>query len=81
MFYDGYHFWGMHMMWWFFWVLFLFTIFGWFEPVPKRKIKRDSPLDILQKRFAAGQITTEEYEAKKKILESDLQKIFNTSSK
>lgn len=81
MFYDGYHFWGMHMMWWFFWVLFLFTIFGWFEPVLKRKIKRDSPLDILQKRFAAGQITTEEYEVKKKILESDLQKIFNTSSK
>jgi putative membrane protein len=34
-------------------------------------MKKDSPLDILQKRFAAGEITTEEYQEKKKILEND----------
>ena len=72
MFYDGYHFWGMHLIWWIFWLLFIFAIFGWFEPVPKKRIKKDSPLDILQKRFAAGDITNEEYQEKKKTLEADL---------
>ena len=50
------------------------ALFGWFEPVSKRRIMRDSPLDILQKRFATGEITTEEYQAKKTILETDIAK-------
>lgn len=72
MMYDGYHFWGMPLFWWVFWLFLLVLVFGWFKPVPKRRIRRDSPLDILQKRFASGEITTEEYEQKKKILESDV---------
>ena len=67
MYYED-HFFGMHMLWWLFWLILLFVLFGWFAPVPK---KRMSPLDILQKRFAAGEPTTEGYEEKKKILESD----------
>jgi len=35
-------------------------------------LKKDAPLDILQKRFAAGQITNEEYRERKKILTVDL---------
>ena len=73
----GYDFMGMHLLWWIFWVLILFIAFGWFEPVPKRRIRRDSPLDILQKRFATGEITTEEYHEKKTILESGLVKNTN----
>ena len=42
--------------------------------VPGQRKKKDSPLDILHKRFASGQITTEEYQEKKKILENDLVK-------
>jgi putative membrane protein len=42
--------------------------------IPGQRKKKDSPLDILQKRFASGQITTDEYQAKKKILENDLVK-------
>lgn len=33
MFYDGYHFFGMHMIWWFFWIAFIWVIFGMYEPV------------------------------------------------
>jgi len=42
--------------------------------IPYMRIKRDSPLDILKKRLASGEITTEEYNEKKKILQDDLAK-------
>jgi putative membrane protein len=42
--------------------------------IPFQRYKKDSPLDILQKRFASGEITNEEYQEKKNILESDLVK-------
>ena len=31
--YNGYHFFGMHMLWWFFWILFIGGNFGTYEPV------------------------------------------------
>ena len=68
---HGYHFWGMHLLWWLFWIICLFIIFGWYGPARKRKAKKDSPLEILQRRFASGEITKEDYEEKKKILQSD----------
>ena len=67
-----YGFFGMHMLWWLFWIILISILFGWFEPVPKRRIRKDSPLDILQKRFASGEITAEEYQEKKNVLASDL---------
>ena len=70
MFYE-YHFFGMHLLWWAFWVILMFTLFGWFEPVPKKRVRRDAPLDILKRRFASGDITEEEYQAKKRVLEAD----------
>ena len=72
--YDGYHFGGMHLIWWFIWVMFLFWIFATPYDIPGQQKKKDSPLDILRKRLASGQITNEEYLEKKKILESDLVK-------
>ena len=72
MMYNGYHFWGMHLIWWFVWIILLFLIFATPFDIPGQKRKKDAPLDILQKRFATGQITTEEYQEKKKILENDL---------
>ncbi len=74
MMYTEYHFMGMHLLWWFFWIVLLLIVFGWFETVPKKRIRKDAPLDILQKRFASGEITTEEYQEKKTILESDFAK-------
>ena len=71
MLYYGYHFWGMHLIWWCVWIIFLFWIFAMPYNIPSLRIKKDSPLDILKKRLASGEITTEEYNEKKKILKND----------
>ncbi|MBA2613594.1 MAG: SHOCT domain-containing protein [Bacteroidetes bacterium] len=69
MLYNGYHFWGMHLIWWFIWIVLIFWIFGTPYDVPGQR-KKQSPLDILQKRFASGEINKEEYLERKKILEN-----------
>jgi putative membrane protein len=72
--YDGYHFWGMHLIWWFIWVILLFWIFFTPYDVRGKRKRSDSALDILQRRFASGEITKEEYEERKAIIERDSQK-------
>lgn len=42
-----------------------------FEPVPRKENRKNAPLTILQRRFASGEITEEEYEERKKILEKE----------
>ena len=69
--YNGYHFVGMHLIWWFIWAIMLFWIFATPYDIPGQRRRKDSPLDVLQKRFASGQITNEEYQASKKTLEKD----------
>ena len=71
---DGSYFGGMHWMWWFIWMVLLFWIFATPWSIPGQRVKRDSPLDILQKRFALGEISNQEYDEKKKILRNDLAK-------
>ncbi len=71
MLYDGYQFWGMHLTWWIIWFLLLFWIFATPYDVPGQRRRKDTPLDILQKRFASGAITKENYEEHKAILEKD----------
>jgi putative membrane protein len=71
MFYNGYHFFGMHLFWWFFWLLWFVWIFATPWAVPGQRWKMYSPLDILQKRLASGEITKEEYEERKRILQRD----------
>ncbi|MEO5593943.1 MAG: SHOCT domain-containing protein [Chitinophagaceae bacterium] len=67
---NGYYFGGMYFIWWFVWMGLLFWIF--FTPwgIPGERRKKESPLDILQKRFASGEITKEQYSEHKKILET-----------
>ena len=72
--YNGYHFGGMHFIWWFIWIMFLLTIFASPYEIPGQRSRRQSPLDILQNRLASGQITNEEYQEKKTMLERDLAK-------
>jgi putative membrane protein len=71
MMYYG-NFWGMDLIWWIIWMLMLFWIFVTPYDIPGQRKRKDTPLSILQKRFAAGAITEEEYHEKKKILEKDL---------
>jgi putative membrane protein len=59
----------MHLIWWFIWCIFLFWIFALPYDIPGQRAKKNTPLDILKKRYASGEITKEEYQEKKKIIE------------
>lgn len=61
----------MHMVWWFVWGLMLFWIFAIPYDIPGQRSRKDSPFSILLRRFASGQITNEQYEEDKKVLQND----------
>jgi len=69
MYYENYDFWGMHLVWWLVWGILLFWIFVTPYNIPGQRTKKDTPIDILKKRLASGQINNDEYQEKKKILE------------
>jgi putative membrane protein len=70
MYYNDYNYWGMNLIWWLIWIVLLFWIFATPYNIPGQRMKKDSPLDILKKRFASGEINTAEYEEMKKTLKS-----------
>jgi len=70
-FFQGYYYWGMNLIWWFLWICLLIWIFATPYDIPGQRRRKDSPLDILKKRFASGEITKEEYRERKKILETE----------
>ena len=69
MHYVDWMFWGMHVFWWLFWVAIVVVLFLSLTPTSRRQTER--PLDILQRRYAAGEITTQEYEERKAVIERD----------
>lgn len=71
MHYEGWGFWGMHFFWWLFWIAGIVALFSLFVPVPRSQRHQTTPLEILQRRYAAGDITSEEYEERKAKLEQD----------
>jgi putative membrane protein len=71
MFYDGYHFWGMHLFWWFVWAFLLIWVFATPYDIPGQRTKTSSALDVLKRRLAKGEIKTEEYNEIKKVLDHD----------
>lgn len=68
-YYDG-TFGGMHLIWWFIWLAFIIWIFFIPTDIPYLRTKEEKPLDILKNRFAKGEISKEEYEKSKKLLNS-----------
>jgi putative membrane protein len=68
--YDGYHFGGMHLFWWFVWIFIIFWVFVTPYDIPGERKPKDSPMDVLKKRYASGEMTTEEYQERKKTLEN-----------
>ena len=64
---------GMHLFWWAFWILLIVSFFSLLTPVPRKQahLYRLTPLEILQRRYAGGQISTDEYEERKARLERD----------
>lgn len=74
-FYHGHHFWGMHFMWWIIWIplLIWFIVRPWpFKSGHHHHSHKETPLDILKRRYANGEISTEEYQERKKELEGEL---------
>jgi putative membrane protein len=50
-------------------LIFIFWIFATPYNIPGQRAKKDTPLDILNKRFASGQIDKEEYKEKKRLMQ------------
>jgi putative membrane protein len=62
----------MHAFWWAFWFILIVTLFSTVTPIPKNQLKSgERAFDILRRRYAAGQVSTEEYERRKAVLERD----------
>lgn len=69
---TGWYFVGMHFFWWAFWIVLILIAFTTVTPVPKNQLRAsERALDILRRRYAAGQLSTEEYERRKAVLERD----------
>jgi len=70
MYHDNY--WNMGMMWivWLPVVVFCFIfLYRFFDHANKNKyLEKESPLDILKSRYANGELSTAEYEERKKTL-------------
>ena len=66
--YLGHHGWGMGFGMWFTLILFLLIVFYLLKESTKNKEKHSSAQDILDRRYANGEIDTEEYEEKSKTL-------------
>jgi putative membrane protein len=69
--YNGYHFGGMHFIWWILWMIILIWVFATPYNIPGQRKKKDSPLHILQKRLASGEITSEQYHEKRKLIDKN----------
>ena len=69
-FHEGGFFWGMHLFWWLFWIVLLVAFFSLLTPVPRQRV-RETPLEVLRRRYAAGEISTAEYEERKEKLTRD----------
>jgi len=67
-YHDG-HFWGMHFVWWIVWIVIGVFFFLFYSSL-FQVAKKESPLEVLKRRFAKGEITKEEYEEAKKVLDS-----------
>jgi len=64
----GYSYWGMNTIWWIIWIILILWIFATPYDIPGQR-RRDSALEILQKRLASGAITKEEYTERKELIE------------
>lgn len=67
--YETYNYVGMHLLWWILWMVVILWIFVFPYDIPGQRSKKETPLDMLNKRFAKGEINKEEYQEKKALIE------------
>jgi putative membrane protein len=76
MYWYSYPFVGMAFFWWVFWAFLIIGFFVFAVPVPRGRMRRyEHPLATLHRRYAAGELTTEQYEAQKARLQRDLEEL------
>ncbi|MFT6883214.1 MAG: putative membrane protein [Marinoscillum sp.] len=66
--YEGYHFLGMHLGWWFIWLIIIFWVFASPYAIPGQRAKSLTALDILNYRLTQNEITKTEYLEIKKLI-------------
>lgn len=67
-----YYFWGMHGVWWIFWIFLWILFFSFMMPVTRSRYRDlQSPLQLLQRRYAAGEIAGADYEERRATLLRD----------
>lgn len=72
MFYDGGFAFGMHAFWWIFWVIVIaLAVWAMARGWGGGAGQRETPLEALRRRYARGEIGTQEYEERKALLERD----------
>ena len=59
---------GMHRFWWALIILLILGLIFYLLDIQKRKRKKENPLEALKRRFAKGEISKEEFENSKRIL-------------
>ena len=62
-----------HWLWWLFRMVLIGGIFfyGWGRPSEQQRRSRETPQQVLQRRLASGDITVDEYEKRKSLLDRD----------
>jgi putative membrane protein len=62
----SYYFGGMHWIWWIVWIFFWMFFLSFMTP-RRRSTDREmqTPLQLLKRRYTAGEITSEEYEERR----------------
>ncbi len=73
MFHDGAYMFGMHAWWWLFWAILIGVLFVALRggPARRQRVGHETASAALQRRLAAGEITPQQYEARKTLLDRD----------
>ena len=77
MFFDGGYMGGMHGYWWLFWMLVVAAtlFYGWERPGRRGNrpgaTPQVKPHEVLRRRLASGEITPQQYEEHKALLDRD----------
>jgi putative membrane protein len=78
--YNGLFLFGMHAIWWIVWIAVIAAVVLLLVRAPGRRAddakttanaQSESALEVLRRRYAAGEISTQEYEERKAVLERD----------
>lgn len=73
---------GMHFLWGMFWVVLMLVFFSTMRPVSRNRVRvYEHPLSVLQRRYAAGEITTQEYEERRSRIDKDSRDLEHRSPK